>query len=230
MEVRQQGESAKLNVSSETLRHLTANPCRLARRRGSPAMPPRGPRACARAGRLPHVGARARVGWRLRMTGRKILQKRSRLMCFRTKRITNLQKAIHHERRRLPAESLRLDLRRSLADGRSECARNYLHEPCSHDPNPEMGLQILFFSIVGSAWPLKPARVYSITLTGSTDAIIVWPPIGGMDRPIRSRRAIQPSMTEMSSLRASSTVLPVAQAPGSSGTETKIGSSLSMVL
>lgn len=67
-------------------------------------------------------------------------------------------------------------------------------------------------------------------LTGSVDAVIVWPPIDGIDRPIRSLRAIQPSITEMSSFLASSMVLPVAHAPGSSGTETKIGSSSSMVL
>jgi hypothetical protein len=67
-------------------------------------------------------------------------------------------------------------------------------------------------------------------LTGSLDAVIVWLPSCGIDRPIRSLKAIQPSITEISSLRAYSMVLPVAHAPGSSGTETKIGSSSSMVL
>ena len=54
------------------------------------------------------------------------------------------------------------------------------------------------------AWHWISAQVYSIMPTCSIYTVIVWPPIGGMDLPIRSRRAIQPSITEMSSLRASS--------------------------
>jgi hypothetical protein len=40
-------------------------------------------------------------------------------------------------------------------------------------------------------------------------------PIGGIESPIRNRKAIQPSITEINSLRHSSTVLPVAHTPSS---------------
>jgi len=70
--------------------------------------PPRMRVPLARAGGLPHVGrldARERMGLQLggpggRMTGT------TTLMC-RIKRIANPPKAIHHERRHLPAESLK---------------------------------------------------------------------------------------------------------------------------
>ena len=54
--------------------------------------------------------------------------------------------------------------------------------------------------------------------------------IGGIVSPILSLKAIQPSMTEMSSLRHSSTVFPDAQTPSSSGTSANMGSGSSMTL
>jgi len=54
--------------------------------------------------------------------------------------------------------------------------------------------------------------------------------IGGIVSPILSLKAIQPSMTEISSLRHSSTVFPDAQTPSSSGTSPNMGSGSSMTL
>jgi hypothetical protein len=54
--------------------------------------------------------------------------------------------------------------------------------------------------------------------------------IDGIVSPILSLKAIQPSMTEMSSLRHSSTVFPDAQTPSSSGTSPNMGSGSSMTL
>jgi len=84
------GWISQINVSSETLRHLTANPCRLAPSALVPAMPPRG--RLRSLVRRSHLGAQACAGWRLRMTGRKILQERSILMCCRTKRMSLIRR------------------------------------------------------------------------------------------------------------------------------------------
>ncbi|GEM_PF-6392267 len=65
---------------------------------------------------------------------------------------------------------------------------------------------------------------------GSVETIMAASPITGMESPIARRSAIQPSMTDISSFRHSSTVAPAAQTPSSSGTSPKTGNVSSISL